>query len=199
MNATAAFLDRLFRNLPPQGRSFAFKSWRHGSRPTGEGVGILPVPGVNVDSVAGRILDVAAYRSNIDFVVESRTVADPRYTPPKGVHFYQRIKIPVLGEVQMELALEDFGERDGWRVIAWSTLDAETNRLDPKRGARFEYNEGAWLLRGDAVGYALSSCPRKSDVGRLKFAAMTKGADASAPKMVKANIEGMLAWARRAG
>ena len=47
------------------------------------------------------------------------------------------------------------------------------------------------------MGYALSSAPRKSDVGRLKFAALTKGADASAAKVVKGNIEGMIRWSKR--
>ena len=56
---------------------------------------------------------------------------------------------------------------------------------------------GAWLIRPDAVAYALSSAPRRDDVGRLKFAALTKGADAGASSMVKANIEGMIAWSKR--
>ena len=116
---------------------------------------------------------------------------------PKAVHFYQRIKVPVLAEIQMELVLTDFGERDGWRVIGWHQLSAETERLSTRNGARSEYNVGGWLLKTDAVGYALSSAPRKSDVGRLKFAALTKGADASAAKVVKANIEGMLRWSKR--
>jgi hypothetical protein len=47
------------------------------------------------------------------------------------------------------------------------------------------------------VGYALSSAPAKEDVGMLKYAAMTKGADASAPQVVKANIEGMARWSQR--
>ena len=53
-------------------------------------------------------------------------------------------------------------------------------------------------MRDGVVGYALSSSPRKDDVGRLKFAALTKGADAGAARMVRANIEGMVAWSRRA-
>ena len=56
---------------------------------------------------------------------------------------------------------------------------------------------GAWLLADDAVGYALSSAPRKSDVGTLKYMAMTKGADATAGEVLKQNIQGMIAWAHR--
>ena len=53
------------------------------------------------------------------------------------------------------------------------------------------------LLADDAVGYALSSAPRKSDVGTLKYMAMTKGADATAGEVLKQNIQGMIAWAHR--
>ena len=55
------------------------------------------------------------------------------------------------------------------------------------------------LLKGNkrVVGYALASAPKKQDVGRLKFAALTKGADAAASKVLKANIEGMARWAAR--
>ena len=191
------FLDRAFAHLPRVGSSFQFQTWNHPGRTTAEGVGVVPMPGLDVDRMVTRILDLDHYTGNIDYVVESRRIADPRYEAPKDHHFYQRVKIPVLGEVQMELLLTDHGDRDGWRTISWTALGPETNRLDPKRGSRFEYNDGAWLLRADAVGYALSSCPRKDDVGRLKFAAMTKGADATAGTMLKANIEGMVRWSRR--
>jgi hypothetical protein len=56
---------------------------------------------------------------------------------------------------------------------------------------------GAWLLKSDMVAYALSSAPSKKDVGRLKFAALTRGADAGATQVVKANIRGMVGWSRR--
>ena len=72
-----------------------------------------------------------------------------------------------------------------------------TANLDKKQGARSDYNVGAWLLKDDAVGYALSSAPKRDDVGRLKFAALTKGADAGATQVVQANIEGMIRWSRR--
>ena len=194
--SAAAFLDRVFSNLPRSGGSFSFNAWRHAGRPTSEGVGILPGVSVDVDKMAARIMDVGNYKGNIDYVEESRVVSGA-HNKPGAVHFYQRIKVPVLAEIQMELVLTDFGVRDGWRVIGWHQLDAETERLSTRRGARSEYNVGAWLLKADAVGYALSSAPRKSDVGRLKFAALTKGADASAAKVVKANIEGMIRWSQR--
>ena len=194
--SAAAFLDRVFSNLPRVGGKFDFNAWRHAGRPTSEGVGVLPGVTVDVDKMAARIMDVGNYRGNIDYVEESRVISGA-HSGPKSVHFYQRIKVPVLAEIQMELVLTDFGDRDGWRVIGWHQLDAETERLSTRKGARSEYNVGAWLLRSNAVGYALSSAPRKSDVGRLKFAALTKGADASAAKVVKANIEGMIRWSKR--
>ncbi len=190
------FVDRVFSNLPPVGRKFMFQSWKHVGQPTKEGVGILPVSGVDVTAVATRIMDVDHYRGNVDHVEECRTVPDSSYTPPSSVRFYQRIKIPVLGSLHHELVLEDLGEREGWRVLAWHQHPG-TDALDKKKGARSEYNVGAWLLRSDAVGYALSSAPRRDDVGRLKFAALTRGADAGATAVLQANIEGMLRWSKR--
>ena len=191
------FLDRLFRNLPRVGSRFEHVSWRHDGRPTSEGVGVLPASGVDVERMAAAVLDLDHYAGNIEFVVDARVVPDPRFTPPATTRFYQRVKIPVLGSLHHELLMEDKGEREGWRVLSWYHLGPENDRLDSKRGARTEYNIGAWLIRPDAVAYALSSCPRKGDVGRLKFAALTKGADAGAAKVLQSNIAGMLAWSRR--
>ncbi len=190
-----AFLDRMFRNLPSARGRFVFNAWKHAGRPTQEGVGILPMAGVDVGRMVARIMDVAQYRGNIDYVQESRVV---RAISDTQVQFYQRIKVPVLAEIQMELVLTDHGERDGWRVLGWHQVDDATARLNARRGARSAYNVGGWLIKPGAVGYALSSAPRKEDVGRLKFAALTKGADAGAAKVVKANIEGMVRWSRRA-
>jgi len=196
--SASAFLDRVFANLPTaRGSDLTFKAWRHAGRPTSEGVGVLAMPGVNVDKLAATIMNVGQYRGNIDYVEESRVIADPKYTQPQAVRFYQRVKVPMLAQIQMELVLTDFGERNGWRVLAWTQLDAETERLNPKQGARSDYNVGAWLIKPDAVAYALSSAPKKKDVGRLKFAALTKGADAGAAQVVKANIRGMVGWSRR--
>ncbi len=190
------FLDRVFRNLPPVGSKFAWKSWKQPGKPTSEGVGILPMPGVDVDAVAARVMDVDHYAGNIDYVVECRTVPDASM-PAGSVRFYQRIKVPILATLHHELVLTDHGERDGWRVLAWDK-HAASDSLNPKQGARTLYNVGAWLLRPDAVGYTLSSAPRKEDIGRLKFAALTRGADAGASKVLQANIEGMVRWSRRA-
>ncbi len=191
-----AFVDRVFDHLPPLGDRFVFRSWRHSGRPTNEGVGVLSRPGIDVEAVAARVMDFDHYCGNVDYVDECRAVEDPDCTPPTSVRFYQRIKVPLLGGVHHELVMDDLGERDGWRVLAWY-LHGATDQLDGKRAARSEYNVGAWLVRSDALGYALSSSPRKSDVGRLKFAALTKGADAGASKMIQANIEGMLRWSER--
>ena len=193
--SAVAFLDRVFKNLPGVSPGkLSYKAWRYAGRPTSEGVGVLPFGSVDVEKMAARVMDVAHYKGNIDYVEESRVLAD---NLPESVHFYQRIKVPVLAEIQMELMLTDYGERDGWRVLAWHQLDAETKKLNPKRGARSEYNVGAWLLKSNCVGYALSSAPRKEDVGRLKFAALTKGADAGATQVLKNNIEGMHRWSTR--
>jgi hypothetical protein len=194
--SSAAFVDRVFQNLPSRDRGFQWKNWRQAGRPTNEGVGILPRPGIDVGAMASRIMDVDHYRGSIDFVDECRTVSDPRFSLPSAVRFYQRVKLPFIGAVHHELVLEDLGDREGWWVLAWH-LHSATADLDKKVGARSDYNVGAWLLRSDAVGYALSSAPVKGDVGRLKFAALTKGADAGAATVLQKNIEGMIRWSRR--
>lgn len=192
--SSAAFVDRVFQNLPRVG-GFAFASWKHPGKATKEGVGILSTS-CDPDAMVARIMDVDHYVGNIDFVEACRTVADPAHTPPGSVRFYQRVKIPVIGALHHELIMDDLGEREGWRVVAWHLHPAAAN-LSKREGVRADYNDGAWLLRADAVGYALSSAPSKDDVGRLKYAALTKGADAGASRAVQANIEGMLRWARR--
>lgn len=198
MSATE-FLDRVFKHAPNRPVTQPeFQSWRHEGRPTAEGFGLVPVSGVDVDKLARRIMDVDHYVGNVDHVAECRSIADSRFTPPGAVRFYQRIKLPAMGDIHMELVLTDHGERDGFRVLAWHQLDAETARLDRKQGARSAYNVGAWLIRSDLVGYALSSAPQRDDVGRVKFAMLTKGADKTASLVLKANVEGMVRWSRRA-
>lgn len=193
--SSAAFVDRVFRNLPRVGGGFAFASWQHTGKVTKEGVGVLPTA-VDVEAFTARVMDVGRYVGNIDFVEQCRVISDPAHTPPKSVRFYQAIKLPVIGRIHHELVMEDQGERDGWRVLAWS-LHPASSQLSKRDGTRSTYNDGAWLVKADAIGYALSTAPMKSDVGRIKFAALTKGADASAPRAVQSNIEGMLKWARR--
>ncbi len=189
-----SFLDRVFAHLPPiPVRSFTFASWNHDRRPTDEGVGVMPVAGVDPEKLVACVLDVEAYPANLKGVSQVR-VAE------RGegfVRYWQHIHMPVLGDMQMQLLLRDHGERDGWRVVAWEQDDAATAALDPRKGVRTAYNVGAWLVREGHVAYALSSAPRREDVGRLKFAALTRGADAAASKMVQANIEAIVAWSRR--
>lgn len=195
--SAADFVDRFMAQVPGLGpEPFSFAAWRHAGRPTNEGVGVLRGVRVDVDKLVERIMDVGAYQGSIDFVEESRVLPGPDHKPPGQVAFYQRLKMPVLGALQMELVLTDFGERDGYRILAWHQLDG-TRALNPRKGARTDYNLGGWLIKDDAVGYALSSAPRRDDVGRLKFAALTKGADAGAAKMVRANIEGVVRWSAR--
>ena len=193
-----AFLDRVFQHVPRGAiTKFDYSSWRYADRPTSEGFGVLPVPGMDPERMVARVMDVGHYPGNVDYVQTVRIVSDPKWVQPKAVHYYQQIKVPILGELQMELVLQDVGERDGWRVVAWHLLDAETARLNPKQGARSEYNVGAWLLQPGIAGYALSSAPMRDDVGRLKYAALTKGADAGAASVLKGAIEGMVRWSMR--
>jgi hypothetical protein len=193
-----AFVDRVLPHLPRSAPSkFSWKSWKYGGRPTAEGFGIMPVAGVDPARLSAAVMDIDHYVGNVQHVEESRSIADPRYTLPNAVRFYQRVNIPVLGKVHHELVLHRLGEMNGYEVIAWELLKSETDKLNPKKGFRSDYNLGAWFAAPGVVGYALASAPKKSDVGRLKFAALTKGADAAASKVLKANMEGMARWAAR--
>jgi hypothetical protein len=192
------FLDRVMKHLPRGApSSYHFECWRHGDKPTSEGVGLLPVPDVDPGKLIAHILDVDHYVGNVDHVLEARVIKDPQLVPPKGVHLYEKIHVPLVSKIQMELALVDRGEVNGFRVLTWHQLDQETARLNPKDAARSDYNVGAWLVKPGQVGYALASAPRREDVGLLKFKALTSGADALAPKVMRANIECVAAWARR--
>jgi hypothetical protein len=190
------FLARVMKHLPGlSGGGFSFASWRFEGRPTKEGLGLKRGLDVDVDVLAARILDVEAYPGNVKYV-ESATITS-RASDTSFVYL-QKLKLPVLGGCQQSLHIEDLGERDGYRVIAWDQDDAGTNALDTRRGGvRTQYNLGAWLIRPTEVGFALSSAPTKKDVGSLKFAVMTKGADAAASVVVASNIDSMTGWARR--
>jgi hypothetical protein len=188
-----AFLDRVLPHLADLHRDrFNHTSWRFEGRPTHEGVGLKPHPDTDVEAMVACICEVEGYPDNVHYVegidvVERRSDTDVTYV--------QHMNLPVLGRVQVQINLADYGERDGWRIVAWDQDDEATGALDKKHGARTEYNLGAWLLADDAVAYALSSAPRKSDMNALKYMAMTKGADAMAGEVMKQNIEGMLHWA----
>lgn len=173
---------------------FSHTSWRFESRPTSEAVGLLPNPDTDIEAMVQHILDVEAYPDNIRYVEDIEVVQRRSDT---DVTYVQHMNLPLLGRIQVQIHLSDFGERDGFRVVAWDQDDDGTAALDKKRGARTAYNLGAWLLAEDVVGYALSSAPRKSDVGTLKYMAMTRGADATASEVLKQNIHGMVAWAHR--
>lgn len=194
----SAFVDRIFQRiprLPPT--DYVFFHWGWGGRPTDEGFGMLPIAGMNAEGVAAAIMDVDHYRGNVEHVVECRAIADSRYTPPERVRFYQRIDIPMLGAVHHELVLQRMGSRQGYEILAWDLLKSETDALNPKQGARSDYNSGAWLVGNGVLGYALASAPKRDDVGFLKFKALTSGADAAASRVIKTNIEGMAKWAAR--
>ena len=190
------FLDRVFSHVPdlPRTGGFSYKSWNYAKRPTSEGVGVLPVT-IDIDAMVSCILNVTEYPRNVRYVdsvdvLETRSESDFTYI--------QRLNLPLLGGLQMALALVDAGEREGYRVVSWYQDDDAPDALNKKQGgARTQYNLGAWLLKPDEVIYALSSAPRKADVGSLKFAVMTKGAEATARDVLKSNIEGMVAWSSR--
>lgn len=191
-----AFLDRVFEKLADMPTDkFSTVSWRFESRPTSEGLGLKPGVSVDPDKMVARILDVEAYATNMKFVEEcviSNKVSD------KEIVYVQRMKLPALGGVQVSLHIEDYGERNGWRVVAWNQDEPGTQALDKHHGgARTEYNLGAWLIKPDAIAYALSAAPIKKDVGSLKYAVMTKGSDATAGTLLSTTIDAMIAWSKR--
>ncbi len=198
MGESNAFLSRVLERAPAGGAGivdYVFKHWSAPGKVTDEALGLLPVPGVDAERFLGRVMDLDHYRGPIPHVVDSRIIADPGYPLPSKARFYQRIKIPLLGDVQQEIAIELVGEREGYRIAAWHMLDAQTAALSPRDGIRGQYNEGAWLVGRGVVGYALSSAPRRDDVGFLKWKALTTGADVAASKVIRDNIAAMARWA----
>jgi hypothetical protein len=192
------FIDRVLARLPKQPvTDYFFTHWRHADRPTDEGFGLLPVPGAVPAKVLESVFDIDHYTGTIPHVTECRTIADERFEPPQKLRFYQRIKIPLLGEVHHELVLERLGQVQGFEIAVWTMLERETEALSTKGRIRSQINEGAWLAADGAVGYALSSAPRRDDVGFLKWKALTAGADALAVNVIRENIDGMSRWAAR--
>lgn len=190
------FLARVLERVPRGGvGDYLFKHWSVPGKPTDEALGVLPVPGVDAKRFLAKVMDLDRYVGPIPHVVESRTIPDPAWPPPDKARFYQRIRIPLLGDVQQEIGIELLGERAGYEVAAWRMLDAETAKLAPKNGIRGQYNDGAWLVAPGVVGYALSSAPRREDVGFLKWKALTSGADVAASKVIRDNISAMARWA----
>lgn len=196
-----AFLQRVLERAPRGGAGvsdWTFKHWSAPGKVTEEAFGLLPVPGVDAKRFLARVMDLDRYRGPIPHVVESRVIPDPAYPPPAKARFYQRINIPLLGDVHQEIAIELVGEHQGYDIAAWQMLDAETAKLSPKSGIRGAYNDGAWLVAPGVVGYALSSAPRREDVGFLKWKALTTGADVAAAKVIRDNIAAMARWAAAA-
>lgn len=190
------FVRRVLERAKPTVREYTFSSWSAAGKTTQEALGLLPVAGADAEKVLGRVMDVGRYVGNIDHVVECRAIADPAHQPPGAVRFYQRIKVPLLGELHHELVMRRL-EQGGWRIAAWELLPRETEALSTKVGIRSAYSDGAWLVGPGVVGYALSTSPRREDVGLLKWKALTTGADVAASKMIRENIEGMVRWANR--
>jgi hypothetical protein len=192
------FIDRVLSRISKTPISdYAFQHWAHGGKPTDEGFGLLPVPGADPEKILVRVFDVDHYVGNVAHVVECRAISDERFKLPERVRFYQRVKIPLLGDVHHELVLERLGTIAGFEVATWSMLEAETGALPTKKGIRSQYNEGVWLAKPGVVGYGLSSAPRRDDVGFLKWKALTTGADVAASGVVRENIDGMSRWASR--
>ncbi len=192
------FVQRVLQRLPSgKPTAFSFQSWKHGGRPTAEGFGIMPIAGVDPDRIMAAVMALQDYVGNVEHVVESRVISDPRFDGVAAKRFYQKVNIPLLGAVQHELALHLLGEMKGYQVAAWDVLRGETDALNKKAGFRSDYNMGAWFAAPGVLGYALASAPKRDDVGWLKWKALTKGADAAASKVVKANLECMARWAAR--
>lgn len=191
------FVKRVLERAKPTGiREYQFMSWPVPGKATSEAVGLLPLPGVDGKRVLERVMDVGRYVGNVDHVVESRVVQDAHHKPPEVVRFYQRIKIPIIGEIQHELVMRRM-QQGGFDIAAWELLAKETEALSTKVGIRSGYSDGAWLVADGVVGYALSSAPRREDVGLIKWKALTSGAEVAASKMIRENIEAMVRWSKR--
>lgn len=191
------FVDRVFARLSSEPSGFEFLHWNHDGRPTDEGFGLMPMSDVDPEKLVAAVLDVDGYVGNVDHVKECRSIADERFDGTQSKRFYQRIELPMLGTIHHELGISDLGEREGYRVVAWDVLRAETDALSAKQGFRSDYNSGAWLVKPGFVGYALSSAPKRDDVGFLKWQALTRGANAAASTVVKGAIAAMVKFAGR--
>ena len=192
------FLKRVLEKVPGAGdriTEYLFKHWSVPGKPTDEALGVLPVPGVDAEKFMTRVMDIDHYVGPIPHVVVSRSVQDARFAAPEKLRLYQRIKIPVLGDVHQEVLLQRFGQMSGYEVAAWTLLEPETDALAKETAIRCSYNDGAWLVAPGFVAYALSSAPKREDVGFLKWKALTAGADAAAPKVIRDTIGAMAKWA----
>ena len=193
------FVGRVLEKVPDGGadvRGYQFQHWEWEGKSTREAVGIKATPGVDPRQVIARVMDVDRYPGNIAHVEASRSEQDAAFSAPEQVRFYQLISVPGVAKVQHELVLVDAGTIKGYRLAYWYLLKDQTKSLDPKVAARSDFNIGAWLVAPGAVGYALSSWPKRDDVNAFQWFSMTTGANAVAKKVVEANIDGMTAWAK---
>jgi hypothetical protein len=191
------FLGRVLEHLPERGAGFTgyrFFHWELAGKPTHEAVGLKAVPVEDPEKLIDRVRDVDRYVAHIAHVDVCRSEPDPTFTPPKAVRFYQVISIPGVAKVQHVLVLADAGTIRGYRLAYWYLLKDRTASLNPKAGARSDFNVGVWLVAPGAVAYAMSCWPRRDDVNALQWVSMTTGADVLAKRMVERNIDGMVAW-----
>ncbi len=196
------FLSRVIEKIP-DGRTavtgYQFWHWEWKGKPTDEAVGIKAIPGADPDELIARVMDVDSYVGNLAHVEASRSENDSPLKPLQKVRLVQVISVPRLARIQHELALADAGTIKGFKVAYWYLLKDKTDSLDPKSGARSEFNIGAWLAAPGVVGYALSSWPKRDDVNALQWFSLTSGANAVARQIVEENIDGMAAWAKKHG
>ena len=179
------FLGRVLEKIPEGGTGvtgYQFPHWEWEGKPTHEAVGLKAIPGADPQELIARVMDVDGYEGHIAHVEASRSEPDPAFTPPEKVRFFQVISVPRVAKVQQELVLVDAGTVKGYRVAYWYLLKDKTRSLDPKVGARSEFNIGAWLVAPGVVGYALSSWPRRDDVNALQWVSLTSGENALAKK-----------------
>jgi hypothetical protein len=191
------FLARVRDRLPPAGRpvtDYVFTHWSAPGKVTDEALGVLPVPGVVAETFLARVMDVDHYVGPIPHVAESRAVPDTTLASGQ-VRFYQRLKIPLLGDMHQESVMTRIGDLAGYDTAAWHLSEQATAALSAKVAIRGQYSDGAWLVAPGMVGYALSSAPRREDVGFLKWKALTTGADVAASKVIRDNIAAMARWA----
>ncbi len=194
------FLDRVLEKLPDRGsgvRGYQFSHWEWAGKPTHEAIGLKAVPLADPQRLIDRVMDVDRYASHVAHVETCRSEPDPAFTRPEKVRFYQVINVPGVAKIQQVLVLVDGGTMKGYRVAYWYLLKDKTPSLDPKAGARSDFNVGAWFAAPGVVGYAMTCWPKRDDLNRLQWISLTSGANALAKRMVEGNIDGMVAWAQK--
>ena len=130
-----------------------------------------------------HILDVEAYPDNVKYVEGSTSSK----RSDSDVTYVQHMNLPLIGGSRCRSTLSDYGMRDGFG--SWHGIrTTRPHTLNKARGAYRVPTSASWLL-ADAVGYAPSTAPLKSDVG-TPYMAMTKGADATASEVIKRGNSG---------